>query len=463
MNKQRIHDILSSIQMSPRDKKDLVKDLSSNNCHIIEIFDFKNDRYKTFKEVYEERKNVPKNKFVIGSVFGELGNLYVGDDHYEYCAITSYGYEGYTTSVYANSYGDVNEFYRDIVLASTIIDLDNPDSFKESDSFPSYGLPEEKIAFRYQDTLYAPIASMFIDDGILYLINVIDKFITVALTYSHEIIIEEMDLPNTQNSLMLVEGREYDGLNSLIDNAIKNGISIYIGTATNYSIVESATQYSSDYGVQYLYTKTAKYRVDGNKIIKLSYWDYEKVVNITYFSNINYDDLLNYIKNNITILHFGSKLHVSISNTDNIICHYLFDDMVDEPFIAHCIITKNTSTGKCKVKSYYKTNELKTNIAYIADNTKIYPDYYNIIVPTKDITIQFNEYYSNQYADYFPLGDLSFKYKGCIEFTENIYNISFPDVLWSTDSILEFKPNHIYVFEIQQGLGIMKEYVIPTE
>lgn len=50
-------------------------------------------------------------------------------------------------------------------------------------------------------------------------------------------------------------------------------------------------------------------------------------------------------------------------------------------------------------------------------------------------------------------------YEGEFSFGDSVYNITFDeDIKWSTDSILEYKPNHTYQFRIVNYLGVMKEF-----
>ena len=53
----------------------------------------------------------------------------------------------------------------------------------------------------------------------------------------------------------------------------------------------------------------------------------------------------------------------------------------------------------------------------------------------------------------------SLEYDGQFNFGDTIYNITFPSgVKWSTDSVLDYKPNHTYQFKIVRGFGVMKEF-----
>ena len=51
------------------------------------------------------------------------------------------------------------------------------------------------------------------------------------------------------------------------------------------------------------------------------------------------------------------------------------------------------------------------------------------------------------------------EYDGQFHFGDTVYAITFPSgVKWSTDSVLDYKPNHTYQFKIFRGLGVMKEF-----
>lgn len=56
------------------------------------------------------------------------------------------------------------------------------------------------------------------------------------------------------------------------------------------------------------------------------------------------------------------------------------------------------------------------------------------------------------------LSDL--EYEGQFHFGDTVYAITFPsEIKWSTDSVLDYKPNHTYQFRIVRGFGVMKEFV----
>lgn len=51
------------------------------------------------------------------------------------------------------------------------------------------------------------------------------------------------------------------------------------------------------------------------------------------------------------------------------------------------------------------------------------------------------------------------EYNGEFSFGDTVYTVTFPEeIKWSTDSVLEYKPNHTYQFKILNNLGVMKEF-----
>lgn len=50
-------------------------------------------------------------------------------------------------------------------------------------------------------------------------------------------------------------------------------------------------------------------------------------------------------------------------------------------------------------------------------------------------------------------------YEGQFHFGDTVYAITFQSgIKWSTDSVLDYKPNHTYQFRIVRGFGVMKEF-----
>jgi hypothetical protein len=50
-------------------------------------------------------------------------------------------------------------------------------------------------------------------------------------------------------------------------------------------------------------------------------------------------------------------------------------------------------------------------------------------------------------------------FEGEFSFGNSVYNITFnKNIKWSTDSVLEYKPNHTYQYRILNSLGVMKEF-----
>lgn len=460
MNKQNLHNIVSSIQMSPRDKKDLIKELKSNNVHCIEIFDSNTLELRSFEDVYKEYEN-NKDKFIIGSCEGLVGfiDIWTEDYWFGYTSVFEGELQSYVVLCNANNESSFYEEYH--TIKTLYIDIDSP-------SFIDFWEIQNECTkiIIYDGCEYVPIASMMDDNCISFLICD-TNFHTVNIypDNSIEIIDIDSDFGNSgTGSLKIDFNTTIEGLSDKITDAIHNGTPIFIGGNHQYHQVLHATCYSFDRGTVYLYTKTNKYSCDSNELIDLGSWEHEKVKTISNIANIKYDDLIKCIENN-TILYFNIRLTIVEYNQTNIKAFGLYYDLNDEPIIVYFVITKNETTGNCKIRNYYKTNELKKEIIYIENTIDISSNNYNVIVPTQDIVIKFNKYYTNQYGNYGALeaDNLAFKYIGEIDFSDTVYNITFPDIIWSTDSILDFKPNHAYRFEIQECLGIMKEFVLPTE
>ena len=466
MNKQNLHNIVSSIQMSPRDKNDLIKELKSNNVHCIEIFDSNTFEFRSVEDVYKEYEN-NKDKFIIGSCDGLIGILYPYPNDYSFSFVEAYYGELYSYCVYYNTYDGLDIYEEYFPIGTIFIDANN-------DTLSDYtfdDLINDRIKLiLYNGFTYTPISSMMNDKGdcLSFLLYDNGGFHSVDVYSYNSIKFIDLDFDFSDSeteSLRIEVGVSIEGLENKLTNAIRNGIPIFIGANNAIEQVLEATCYGFDYGTVYLYTKTAKYECTGNQIILLNSWNYELVKVISDITAVKYDDLLNYIKNNYTIIYSGRRLTINEYNTTNIKASALHSDMNHEPIIGYYIITKNETTGNCKILNHYNTNELKHKYIYIKDTINLCPNDYSVIVPTKDIFIKFNTYYSDMSANYTSLNrdSLVFKYVGEIQFSDTVHNITFDNILWSTDSILDFKSNHVYCFEIQNGFGVMKEFVLPTE
>lgn len=461
MNKQRIPDILSSIQMSPRDKKDLIKELKSNNVHCIEIFDTDTLEFRSPEDVYKEYEN-NKDKFIIGSCDGIIGTLYPWHNDYSFCFIEPYYGELYIYNAYYNIYNGLEIYEENVAIGTIFIDA-NEDTLID---YTFDDLISDRIKLiKYNNLVYTPIASILYGDYVSFLLFDDGGFHQVDVYLDNHIRCTDHDFDfgnSGTGSLKIDVNATIEGLSGKITDAIHNGTPIFIGAYNQYEQVLHATCYSFDYGTVYLYTKTSEYKCVSDTLIPLGDWEHEKVIRLSNIGNVSYDDLLKRISNGLTILLGEARLHIVKHNNDSIECYGLNYEDRGGPFIGYYKITKD-SKGKCICNVYYKTKELIKNIVYINNTTVIYSNDYNIIIPTKDISIKLNKGYNLQYA-WGVFGDeLAPKYVGEIEFSDTVYNITFTDIIWSTDSVLDFKPNHLYRFEIQEGLGIMKEFVLPTE
>lgn len=86
----------------------------------------------------------------------------------------------------------------------------------------------------------------------------------------------------------------------------------------------------------------------------------------------------------------------------------------------------------------FKTDDIKTSVYNICKD---------IITANKTITFEY------------AFMEEGIIYEGEFSFGDSVYNITFDeDIKWSTDSILEYKPNHTYQFRIVNYLGVMKEF-----
>lgn len=84
---------------------------------------------------------------------------------------------------------------------------------------------------------------------------------------------------------------------------------------------------------------------------------------------------------------------------------------------------------------------------------------YNILEINKETTFIFKGYRDDNGVDFSGFTNGIYGYQGEFSFGDTVYTVTFPEgVKWSTDSVLEYKPNHTYQFRILNNLGVMKEF-----
>ena len=98
--------------------------------------------------------------------------------------------------------------------------------------------------------------------------------------------------------------------------------------------------------------------------------------------------------------------------------------------------------------------ELKSNNFFIKKrSTIVSPENYCYFDITQDTIIYIQ---SGGESEILPNTN---EFNGEFTFGDTIYNVSFSAGLkWSTDSVLEYKPNHTYQFRILNNRGVMKEF-----
>lgn len=117
-----------------------------------------------------------------------------------------------------------------------------------------------------------------------------------------------------------------------------------------------------------------------------------------------------------------------------------FCEIVSAPNFLFTIYNITPNSVEFNTTSFYNkrdSNSTRLNTAY----------YNNLGLLTQD----------TKFTNKGTLSDL--EYDGQFHFGDTIYNITFPSgVKWSTDSVLDYKPNHTYQFKIVRGFGVMKEF-----
>lgn len=266
MNKQNLHNIVSSIQMSPRDKKDLIKELKSNNVHCIEIFDTNTLEFRSFEDVYKEYEN-NKDKFNIGSCDGLVGFIDVWFDYYCFAYTTISNGELHSYTVFCDSIGGLDVYDEYHTINTIYVDIDNP-SFID---FWEIQTEATKIII-YNGFEYTPIASIIDNDCISFLICD-TNFHTINIYSDNSIEVLDSDFGNSGTGSLKIEvGTQIEDLAGKLRNAIEDGTPIFIGGNNKYNQVLEATCYGFDYGTVYLYTETAKYKCMANELTYVSTW-----------------------------------------------------------------------------------------------------------------------------------------------------------------------------------------------
>lgn len=136
---------------------------------------------------------------------------------------------------------------------------------------------------------------------------------------------------------------------------------------------------------------------------------------------------------------------------------YLTYRLIGSTYISNnlCLTFCNTySSPNYTFVDYYVTpNSVEIKSASIyhkrdLDSTNLHSAFYtNPGLITEDTTLTYRGTISTA------------RYEGQFHFGDTVYTITFPNkIKWSTDSILDYKPNHTYQFRIIKGFGVMKEF-----
>lgn len=466
MNKQQnIINVLSSIQMNAKDKSKLAKLLTNGASDGMSDVDVISTDYKEIDEIIEiAQKYQFSSEYPLFTRWGLPCTVYGYKDEFiteferNSLSYDPYGVYMEHEAIYDGEYyqGFAQIFYDELII------LENDEIIFEFKDF------DLCVGHNFQLRVADDEGSYIIN--LNYLVNPFDNIITcIGDLDENEIIRIELDFNNystsyeiiskSQASALIIRFGEYvDDLKNKVTEAIHNGTPLLIGNNNIYECVLKATCYNFDYGDVYLYTDYGKYEISGNTIYQLD--TYEKLNIITINDNTNFNELKQKILLS-SILRYNHNIYFVYAIMSNYIeafgINTVYRNSLDIPNVFNLRIDKDSTNGKCKIKEQYIPNEpiIEDYSTYHYDNISIHDDIYTRIGPTKDLSIEFTNkdgLYSTPYDGF------AYKYIGEIIFADTIYNITFNNVIWSTDSILEFKPNHTYRFEIQCGLGVMKEY-----
>ena len=132
--------------------------------------------------------------------------------------------------------------------------------------------------------------------------------------------------------------------------------------------------------------------------------------------------------------------------------------------VAHKIIVYGTS-----VELYFFANNSNIQVYYDINKTNVNRNFINSITKAPiyngDNNLSCNRYYSGTISGNTTINLTNYdnipcpEHQGEFKFGDTLYTVTFPsEVKWSTDSVLDFKANHIYQFKIVNNLGVMKEF-----
>ena len=236
-------------------------------------------------------------------------------------------------------------------------------------------------------------------------------------------------------SLEYGNSQGYYWINSIVSYSTESGE--YFGFREDYSYPYATIR---NYGFPIRPVKSSKFApIDLKNLPKTPYvWDG------TTISETIFMELLTAIRSNreiilstVTgILSYRLISSVFISDT---LC-LTFCDTLNAPNFIFTVYYITPNSVEFKTTSFYNKRD--------SDNTRLSTAFYNNPgLITQDTT------FTNK-------GSLSsLEYDGQFNFGDTIYNITFPSgVKWSTDSVLDYKPNHTYQFKIVRGFGVMKEF-----
>lgn len=461
-----INNILSSIQMDRKDKAKLaklLKNVGTNGANNVDVISISDKEVDEIIELYQ--KGIESDKHPLFTNYGIQCyiNAYVDESYKEFALRTIWPDYDRIYIDYHEIYGE--EFYE----GANIINYDEEIVLNNNEITFQFRTLDECATHNFYLVVFDELGTHKINlncfinhSGIITCIGDFseNEIIRIELDFNNYSTSYEIIAKSQKTPLVLTLNEYVDDLKNKVTEAIHNGTPLFIGTNNAYESVLKATCYSYDYGNVYLYTDYGKYEVVTDTIYELD--TYEKVNIISVDTNTNFNTLKQKISlssilrcyNTIFFVYYISSSYIQASGISTT---YLGTSNI--PIICNLRIYKDSTNGKCKPEISYIPNELViTDHGNMPSGNKSSMNYgeYMRLIPTKDLNIDLLD--SNN-VSVFADENFALKYAGEIIFEDTVYNITFNDVVWSTDSILDFKPNHTYRFEIRCGLGVMKEFV----